>query len=1187
MDSGIKLFLSTFYFSVFCITFLLPRLFAASISGNINYQDEQSGPIYVQAWNVENGNMVMTLDGDGDFASVPVMNISGSELTIQYWFKGSSIQSAVRQQDGNYMVAGWNNLHILSNDGGTGGGISAGNVTDGEWHHVLFTWKQGEENGFASYLDGKLVESRTAGNNPIPEMSNPVHFGSFNGISEFAAGSFDEIAIFSKFMSPDDVQENWFKKLKGNEDDLIGYWNFDDETVDDQSPNEFHGELWGDAFFEEATIPGLDGFGESVLEVPTAFTIADIDDSNYNVFAFMDVNSNGFFDFGEPNGFASDNPIGVSGDLGNINILLSEPPSMISNPSDAILAAGSELSLSVSVSGSNPLNFSWKHNGETIENNSRTTGADTANLQISDLRGGDAGAYSCEISNAAGTVFSDVAFIEVIANAVEINGTISYEGSQTGPILISAIEKAPENLALSLDGNGDTAITTLLNLFGDQITISYWFKGSSIQSAVRQQSAGWVVAGWNGMHILSHDGGTSGISAGESVTDGNWHHVAMTWKRDQEDGFVSYLDGKVVTRRRSSAVPIPDHQAQVYFGSFNGASEFTNGMLDEIAIYERSLSESDIAGVWNKRLTGEEDGIIGFWNFDDTVDGIAPDLSGFFNDAELIGDASVEAVQIPGLGANAFQSQLNQIGNYKLSPVAKANDYEITAFMDVNGNGVHDDGEPFGAYSDNPLDISTNLNDINIELTEPPRIVRQSGDARAPEGGTITLKAYAEGSLPLEYQWYQWHPSWPNSFPLSDGDGVTGAETDTLSIAGIDEDNEVFYFAIVTNEEGQAQTDNSSVFIINNGQRISGDIKYSGATNTPIIIATTPHLVGNKALRIDGDGDYAVIPDLTDLSGEEISISYNFKGESIQSAVRQQSGSGYIVAGWNNMHILSNDGGTSGLSAGVDVTDGQWHHVIFTWQLGEEDGFRTYLDGELIESRDAGLDPIPFIDAPVHFGAFNGASEFASGMIDEISIWNVAIPGDIIAQEYDEPVDGDEENLIGFWNFNDGSVLDVSGNGLDGELHGDAEIIDVNIPGFGADVYIDSVTPGEFSLENVPQNVNYHMTAFADLNGNGNPDEGEPLVEYAGNPFDLGSDLSEVVIDLGGPDSPSTPELIIDQIEGEQSVTLSWNPEETGFSLYQSESIAPGNWQIVNDVENNQVTVTISESNMFFRLLQN
>ena len=97
--------------------------------------------------------------------------MSGLEaVTVEYWFKGTSFQSAVRWQDGPYFVAGWNGMHIISSDGGTGAGIQVGDAIDGSWHHVAMTWEM--DGLFTSYLDGELVDEREAGFEPLPTISS-------------------------------------------------------------------------------------------------------------------------------------------------------------------------------------------------------------------------------------------------------------------------------------------------------------------------------------------------------------------------------------------------------------------------------------------------------------------------------------------------------------------------------------------------------------------------------------------------------------------------------------------------------------------------------------------------------------------------------------------------------------------------------------------------------------------------------------------------------------------------------------------------------------------------------------------------------------------------------------------------------------------------------------------------------
>src|SRR5262249_14625068 len=164
----------------------------------------------------------------------------------------------------------------------------------------------------------------------------------------------------------------------------------------------------------------------------------------------------------------------------------------------------------------------------------------------------------------------------------------------------------------------------------------------------QQNSSDYIVAGWNGLHILSNDGGVgAGIDAGKAATDGNWHHLAMTWKRNTANGFASYLDGKLVATRKSSDSAIPNLNAQVFFGAFNGNGEPSKGQLDEIAIWNRALSPAEILGNLHTGLQGNEPGLIGYWNFDD---GVGNDLTSNGNNAELRNNATIVPVTNLGLG---------------------------------------------------------------------------------------------------------------------------------------------------------------------------------------------------------------------------------------------------------------------------------------------------------------------------------------------------------------------------------------------------------------------------------------------------------------------------------------------------------------------------------------------------------
>ena len=901
---------------------------AGTLSGSISYEGSQQGALTVRTWQPKPGNRALRVDGDGDYVVVDTLtDLSGPEITIQYWFQGSSFQSAVRQQSGGWIVAGWNGQHILSHDGGTNG-ISAGNnVSDGSWHQLTMTWKQGTSEGFRSYLDGQLVETRDSVDTPVPQHGAPTYFGAFNGVGEFSSGWIDEVAIWSRALTEAEVTANWFRVLGGDEEGLVGLWDFDQEgeMATDLTGNEFEGFAEGDASFELAEIPGLGGGVFSVQSAEVGpFTIDDVPDGEeYRVFAFIDVNGNGVADRTEPSGSAED-LLDVNGELTGVDIVLTEQPVVLTAPEPQIaVAPGGTLVLEATVSGTAPLSFEWQLDEDELENGARISGVNTNRLEITDFQGSDAGIYRLVVSNALGRAIAETQVVEQVAG-FEVSGSISYDGELGAP-------GREGNMALALDGDGDFVRTPLRDLSGDELTIQYWFKGSSIQSAVRQQSGGWIVAGWNDLHILSHDGGVGGVSAG-TATDGVWHHIAMTWKRGTSDGFRTYLDGEMVESRDSVDAQIPDHDADLFLGAFNGAGEFTNGMLDEVSVWRRALTIEEIQAAMNAPLNGNEAGLAGYWNFDD---GTAKDLSG-----------------------NGFDGTLN-------------------------------------------------------------------GDAAIVDGSDI------------------------------------GA---------------------------------------------SGDI----------VVEIAQVIQGNRVLCLDGEGDFVSVATVDDLSGSELTIQYWFKGSSIQSAVRQQA-AGFIVAGWNNQHILSNDGATAGISAG-NATDGKWHSLVMTWKQDTVGGFASYLDGELIASRDSSNNPLPFNGAPLFFGAFNGAGEFMNGCLDEIAVWNRALSAGEVRANWNSPLRGNESGLIGYWFFDDGTAGDATASEHDGELFGDATTIEEDLPGFGGARLSTAIQePGAFAIPNVPEGEDYFLTAYFDRNNNGQRDPDEPFGAFADNPIEVIGARSGIAITLIDP----------------------------------------------------------------------
>jgi hypothetical protein len=194
-----------------------------------------------------------------------------------------------------------------------------------------------------------------------------------------------------------------------------------------------------------------------------------------------------------------------------------------------------------------------------------------------------------------------------------------------------------------------------------------------------------------------------------------------------------------------------------------------------------------------------------------------------------------------------------------------------------------------------------------------------------------------------------------------------------------------------------------------------------------------------NALHLDGSNDLVVLPtSLTQAvsNGNAITVMYWFKGTKVQSAVRFQNGGNYIVAGHGSAgsekHILSNDGGsTAGVAVGASAVDGKWHHIAFTWERNTVNGFRSYLDGQLVEQRTSSNNALPNMGAVAgYLGCYNGNTEFSLGSFDEVKIFNVAKSQVDLQQEMISSIASNfPSNLLVYYKFNQGNA-GVSNTGV-------------------------------------------------------------------------------------------------------------------------------------------------------------
>ena len=129
----------------------------------------------------------------------------------------------------------------------------------------------------------------------------------------------------------------------------------------------------------------------------------------------------------------------------------------------------------------------------------------------------------------------------------------------------------------------------------------------------------------------------------DDFPSGQWHHVAVTY--DLHD-VVLYIDGQEVARRTGD-VPLLYDDGSLHIGCYPPPfTEFVDGLIDEVAIFDRALAQSEIQEIYEAGSAGkckdeDGDGYRPPEDCDETDASVHPDaaeLPGNFVDENCNGD---------------------------------------------------------------------------------------------------------------------------------------------------------------------------------------------------------------------------------------------------------------------------------------------------------------------------------------------------------------------------------------------------------------------------------------------------------------------------------------------------------------------------------------------------------------------
>ncbi len=599
------------------------------------------------------------------------------------------------------------------------------------------------------------------------------------------------------------------------------------------------------------------------------------------------------------------------------------------------------------------------------------------------------------------------------------NGFYSFNATpgQAGPASPAYPGFDAANKAVGFDGGGLTAVSVpALNLNADTVTMTGWIKANGAQSGgASTPGAGLIVCDsastYAGLVIDQSGGlGLSYVWAGDPGT--------FSWSPTAEDGFPVLPDGdwafvalvvdpvkatlyiadrtNYLNFTSDTHFPTAGHAPQAFEGTTLFGYDYNSpnfvGSIDEVAIFDRSLSAGEV-----------------YSQYSAAVGGVPPRI---FADPQsppplFVGDPLNLSVDAGGSPTLTYQWSKDggPITGATTSTYAKASvglgdagSYSVTV-----ANGI---GSP--AVSQTAT--------VTVGPDTAPDISQNPSSHILYEGGTLNLSVMASGGQ-LSYQWQRSNTNLP------------GATASGYIVPSVTTDDAGSYTVIVTNFLGGATSAPPAIITVLTPaagsyedavlsdapeawwrlNETSGttmfdsmgrhDGIYTNVSGNPVTLGAAGVIKGSSdtAVSFDGSASFGTVPYSPSLQSSAFTLECWAKTTQVGATMcpassRAPSGQGCWVFTSGGQWLMQNGAGSA--TPGGTVQPDQWSYVVIV--SDNSVGLRLYVDGQwdgFGYAQFARNGTAPFLIGAVGGVATpSGVAEMFNGTVDEVAVYNTALP---------------------------------------------------------------------------------------------------------------------------------------------------------------------------------------------------
>ncbi|MCG8374757.1 MAG: right-handed parallel beta-helix repeat-containing protein, partial [Balneolales bacterium] len=239
---------------------------------------------------------------------------------------------------------------------------------------------------------------------------------------------------------------------------------------------------------------------------------------------------------------------------------------------------------------------------------------------ISDNSGTFSFAKSGSENNSSGVEF---ATFDDITISLSFADPVSYPGR--------SLAFGDNSSTLSIPDDNSLDATTALS-------IEFWMRTSGFstsgQSIIQKGSDAWSIhryADTNFLAFTTYHSSTGNTLFGDvSITDGNWHHIAVVFDGSNKSIFI---DGKLDASTSISG-NLDTNSEAITVGGWTGS-------IDELRFWDTASDSTQIRNNGFQPLKGDESGLQGYWRMDEGSGSLVGDLTSNSNDTYIPANASI------------------------------------------------------------------------------------------------------------------------------------------------------------------------------------------------------------------------------------------------------------------------------------------------------------------------------------------------------------------------------------------------------------------------------------------------------------------------------------------------------------------------------------------------------------------